>query len=75
MFPGFQLDSKGWSVTYKIRTIEERAINHFKVNMCIAGRKTRSHDTTKSDMLLASIASQLTVISTHRMNAQSISGV
>lgn len=68
MFPGIQRDSEEWVSTYKIRTIVERAINHFKNNMCIAGRKTRSHTTTKADVFLAGIASQLTVIVAYRMN-------
>ena len=68
MFPGIQRDSKEWNDTYKIRTIVERAINHFKINMCIAGRKTRNHTTTKADVFLAGIASQLTVIVAHAMN-------
>lgn len=53
MFPGIQRDSKEWNDTYKIRTIVERAINHFKINMCIAGRKTRNHSTTKADVFFA----------------------
>ena len=68
MFPGVQRDSKEGISLYKIRTIVERAINHFKTNMCIAGRKTRSHATTKADVFLAGIASQLTVIIAHRMS-------
>ncbi len=68
MFPGLQRDSEEWDTTYKIRTIVERAINHFKINMCIAGRKTRNHKTTKADVFLAGIASQLTVIVASRMN-------
>lgn len=68
MFPGIQRDSKEWRDTYKIRTIVERAINHFKINMCIAGRKTRNHTTTKADVFLAGIASQLTVIVASSMN-------
>lgn len=68
MFPGLQRDSDEWVALYKIRTIIERAINHFKTNMCIAGRKTRNHDTTKADVFLAGIASQLTVIVAHRMS-------
>lgn len=68
MFPGIQRDSKEWIDTYKIRAIVERAINHFKINMCIAGRKTRNHITTKSDVFLAGIASQLTVIAAYAMN-------
>lgn len=68
MFPGLQRDSNEWNSTYKIRTIVERAINHFKTNMCIAGRKIRNHATTKADVFLAGIASQLTVIIAHRMS-------
>lgn len=68
MFPGIQRDSDEWNRTYKIRTIVERAINHFKINMCIAGRKTRNHTTTKADVFLAGIASQLTVIVANAMS-------
>lgn len=39
IFPGVQRDSDEWNDTYKVRTIVERAINHFKINMCIAGKK------------------------------------
>ena len=68
MFPGIQRDSKEWISLYKIRTIVERAINHLKINMCVAGRKSRNHTTTKADVFLAGIASQLTVIVAHSMN-------
>lgn len=68
MFPGVQRDSDEWTSLYKIRTIVERAINHLKINMCIAGRKSRNHITTKADVFLAGIASQLTVIVAHSMN-------
>lgn len=68
MFPGIQRDSEDWFSLYKIRTIVERAINHFKINMCVAGRKTRNHVTTKADVFLAGIASQLTVIVAYRMS-------
>ena len=68
MFPGIQRDSDEWNSLYKIRTIVERAINHFKINMCVAGRKTRNHSTTKADVFLAGIASQITVIVAHRMS-------
>ena len=40
MFPVIQRGSKEWNSTYKIRPITECAINHFKINMCIAERKT-----------------------------------
>lgn len=68
MFPGIQRDSDEWNSLYKIRTSIERAINHFKMNMCIAGRHTRNHKTTKADVFLAGIASQLTVIVSYRMH-------
>lgn len=68
MFPGIQRDSQEWNDTYKIRAIVERAINHFKINMCVAGRKTRTHITTKADVFFAGIASQLTVIVAYAMN-------
>ena len=68
MFPGIQRDSDEWVSLYKIRAIVERSINHFKSNMCVAGRKTRNHITTKADVFLAGIASQLTVIVAHSMN-------
>ena len=67
MFPGIQRDSDEWVSLYKIRTIVERAINHFKTNMCVAGRRSRNHVTTKADVFLAGIASQLTVIVAHSM--------
>lgn len=68
MFPGIQRDSSEWTALYKIRTSIERAINHFKINMCIAGKRTRNHATTKADVFLAGIASQLTVIVSYGMN-------
>jgi hypothetical protein len=68
MFPGIQRDTDEWISLYKIRTIVERAINHFKINMCVAGCRTRNHATTKADVFLAGIARQLTVIVAYRMN-------
>ena len=68
MFPGIQRDSDEWASLYKIRTIVERAIDHLKINMCAAGRKSRNHTTTKADVFLAGIACQLTVIVAYRIN-------
>ena len=68
MFPGIQRDSNAWIELYKIRAVVEKAINHFKNNMCIAGRKSRNHLTTKADVYLAGIASQFTVILADRLN-------
>jgi hypothetical protein len=69
MFPGIQRDSEEWTALYKIRTSVERTINHFKLNMCIAGRKSRNHTTTKADVFLAGIASQLTVVVASRLKS------
>lgn len=68
MFPGLQRDSDEWNNLYKIRTAVERAINYFKMNICIAGRKSRDHLTNKADILLAGIASQFTAIIAHRLS-------
>lgn len=68
MFPGIQRDSDEWDSLYKIRSIVERTIDHLKINMCVAGRKSRNHRATKADVFLAGIASQLTVIVAHSMN-------
>lgn len=57
-----------FSILTNVRTIVERAIDHLKINMCVAGRKSRNHTTTKADVFLAGIASQLTVIVAHSMN-------
>lgn len=68
MFPGIQRDSEEWVKLYKIRAVVEKAINHLKTNMCIAGRKSRNHHTTKADIYIAGIASQFTVVLASRLN-------
>lgn len=68
MFPGIQRDSPEWISLYKTRTIVERTIHHLKTNMCVAGRKSRNHLTTKADVYLAGIASQFTAIVAYRMS-------
>jgi len=67
LFPGIQRDSDEWNSLYKIRTNVERTINHLKTNMCVAGRKSRNHLTTKADVFIAGIASQFTAIVAHRI--------
>ena len=67
-FPGIQKDSDEWIALYKIRAIVERAINHLKINMCIAGRKSRHHIATKADVFPTGIASQFTVIVAHQLS-------
>lgn len=59
MFPGIQRDSPEWISLYKIRTIVERTINHLKSNMCVAGRKSRNHTTTKADPLCQKVHTAL----------------
>ncbi|MCE1169695.1 MAG: transposase [Sphingobacteriia bacterium] len=67
-FPGIQRDSEEWTATYKVRVVVEKGINHLKTNMCVAGRKSRNHLTTKADVYIAGIASQFTVILASRLN-------
>ena len=67
-FPGIQRDSEEWISLYKIRTIVERAINHLKINMRIARRRSRHHVATKADVFLTGIASQFTVVVAHRLS-------
>jgi len=72
MFPGIQRNSDEWCELYKIRTSVERSINHFKTNMCVANRKSRNHLTTKADVFIAGIASQLTAIVAFRLKQPSL---
>ncbi len=62
LYPGTIRGTDEWSNIYKIRVTVEKAINHIKTNMGIAGRKTRNSLTTKSDVFLAGISQLLTVI-------------
>jgi hypothetical protein len=67
-FPGVQRDSPEWIDTYKTRGVVEQTIGHLKYNMCIAGRKTRNHQTTKADVYIAAIASLFTVVIAHKLS-------
>ena len=69
MLPGLQRNSDEWNNLYKIRAVVERTINHLKINMCVAGKKSRNHATTKADVFLAGIASLCTVIVAHRLSS------
>ena len=62
LYPGTLRGTNEWSKVYKIRVVVEKAINHIKANMSVAGRKTRNALTTKSDVFLAGIAQLFTVI-------------
>jgi hypothetical protein len=61
-YPGVLRGTEKWDKTYKIRTIVERTINHFKDNLGVAGRKTRDERTLHADLLLAGICQQITVL-------------
>jgi len=61
-FPGVVRGTEEWDNTYKIRTAAERSINHFKDNLCVAGRKTQNEKTIHADLLLAGITQLITVV-------------
>jgi transposase len=61
-YPGTFRGTEEWDNTYKIRSIVEQAINHFKDNLCVAGRKTQNEETLKADLLLAGITQLITVV-------------
>ena len=61
-YPGVLRGTEEWDETYKIRTIVERTINHFKDHLGVAGRKTRDERTLHADLLLAGICQQITVL-------------
>jgi len=67
MLPGIVRDSDEWIKTFKLRPIIEQTINHFKINMCVAERKTRNLPSTKADFLLAGIAQLFSVVVACRM--------
>ena len=61
-YPGTLRDTEEWNSTYKIRTVVERDINHFKDNLCLAGRRTQNEKTLHADLILAGITQLITVI-------------
>jgi hypothetical protein len=61
-FPGAIRGTQEWDNTYKIRTVAERTINHFKDSHGIAGRKTQNENTLHADLLLAGITQLITVV-------------
>ena len=61
-YPGTLRDTDEWNSTYKIRTVVERDINHFKDNLCLAGRRTQNEKTLHADLILAGITQLITVI-------------
>ncbi|MGF7060230.1 hypothetical protein HNR33_003920 [Brassicibacter mesophilus] len=61
-YPGTLRGDKQWHQTYKIRSVMEQSINHFKENLCVAGRKTQNAKTLHADLLLAGISQLVTVV-------------
>ena len=61
-YPGTIRGTDEWQETYKIRTVVEQSINHFKESFCIAGRKTQNQKTLHADLLLAGITQLITVV-------------
>ncbi len=61
-YPGAIRGTNEWKETYKIRSVVEQSINHFKESFCIAGRKTQNEKTLHADLLLAGITQLITVV-------------
>lgn len=68
MYPGVIRGSEEWIADYRIRTVVEQTIQYFKEPMCCGNPKTRDNLTIKSDLLLAGIAQQITVILADKIN-------
>jgi Transposase domain (DUF772). len=61
-YPGTIRGTEEWNETYKVRSVVEQSINHFKDSFCIAGRKTQNEKTLHADLLLAGITQLITVV-------------
>lgn len=61
-YPGVIRGTEEWDATYKIRSVVEQSINHFKENLCVASRRTQNEKTLHADLILASITQLITVI-------------
>jgi len=61
-FPGTVRGTPEWDNTYKVRSVVEKSINHFKSNLCVADRKTQNAKTLHADLLLAGITQLITVV-------------
>jgi len=61
-YPGTIRGTNEWEETYKIRSVVEQSINHFKESFCIAGRKTQNQKTLHADLLLSGITQLITVV-------------
>jgi hypothetical protein len=61
-YPGTVRGTDDWKSTYKIRSVVEQDINHFKDNFCVAKRRTQNENTLHADLLLAGITQLITVV-------------
>lgn len=61
-YPGILRGTDEWNQTYKIRSVVEQGINHFKTSFCVAGRKTQHAKTLHADLILAGITQLITVL-------------
>jgi len=61
-YPGTIRGTNEWEEAYKIRSVVEQSINHFKDSFCIAGRKTQNEKTLHADLLLSGITQLITVV-------------
>jgi hypothetical protein len=61
-YPGTIRGTDEWIKNYKIRSVAEKSINHFKESFCIAGRKTQNEKTIHADLLLGGITQLITVL-------------
>ncbi|MGB8454763.1 MAG: transposase [Anaerocolumna sp.] len=61
-YPGTIRGTEEWNKTYKIRSVVEKDINHFKDNYCLSGRRTQNEKILHADLLLAGITQLITVV-------------
>ncbi len=67
-YPGTIRGTEEWDETYKIRSVVEKSINHFKDSFCLAGRRTQNEKTLHADLLLAGITQLITVVLADRIH-------
>lgn len=67
-YPGVLRGTSEWEETYKIRSVVEKSINHFKDSYCIAGRKTQNEKTLHADLLISGITQLITVVMADKIN-------
>ncbi len=61
-YPGVLRGTEEWDSTYKIRSVVEKDINHFKGSYCLAERRTQNEKTLHADLLLSGITQLITVV-------------